>query len=148
MLTGRILVRTFHDGENTGFYYENPANDLSDGDSFVRVKVNDDGGFLSDDGVNDDGRGHNVDDHDNLFGFYHLHVDEGNVDDDGQNDDDHRSHGSNCHACICSGSVGNHGHNFDDHDPRTSDDDETNSLGVGVEEVDIHHGNCRDRALY
>ena len=108
--------------------------------------MNDDGGFLIGDEVNDD-RGHNVDDHGNLGGFFHLHGDEGNVDDGGQGDDNLGSRGSICHPCICSGSFENHGHDYDDHDLTMGNDDEKKStLGGKVEEVDIHHGNCKDRA--
>ena len=111
------------------------------------MRESDDGGILIGDGENDDGRGHSVDDHDNRDDFYHLHVGEGNVDDDGQNGDDYWSHGGIYHPCICSGSVVNHGHDYDDHDLRMGDNDEKKStLGGKVEEVDIHHENCKDRA--
>ena len=80
-LIGQISMRIFHVEENAGFYYENPASDLSDDESFVRERENDDGGILIGDEGSDDGRGHNVDDHDILGGFFHLHVDEGNVGD-------------------------------------------------------------------
>ena len=99
-LIGQILMRTFHDVGIAGFYYENPANDLGDDESFVQVRVSDDDGILSDDGENDDDclrndgengddRGHSDDDHDIHGNFYHLHDDEGNVGDRSQGDDDY-----------------------------------------------------------
>ena len=106
-----------------------------------------DDGFLSDDGVNDDGRGHNVDDHDNRDDFDHLHGDEGNVDGGNQGDDNLGSHGGICHFYIGLRSDENHGHNYDDHDLRKScDDDDGDGLGREMKEVDIHHESCRDRA--
>ena len=145
-LIGQILMMIFHVEGSTGFYYENPANDWSDDENFVQERVSDDDGFLVGDGVNDDGRGRNVDDHDNRDDFYHLHGDEENVDDDNQGDDNLGSHGGICHLCICSGSVENHGHNSDDHNLTMSDDGETNNLGGKVEEVDIYHESYKDRA--
>ena len=147
-LIGLILMKTFHVEESAGFYCENPASDSSDDENFVQERVSDDDGFLVGDEGSDDGRGHNVDDHDNLGGFFHLHGDEGNVDDGGQGDNNLGSRGSICHLCICLESDENHGHNYDDHDLRMGDDDEKkkSTLGRKVEGVDIHHGNCKDRA--
>ena len=147
-LIGQISMRTFHVEGSAGFYYENPASDLSDDESFVRERENDDGGILIGDEGSDDGRGHNVDDHDNRDDFYHLHVGEGNVDDGSQNDDNLGSRGSICHLCICSGSVENHGHDYDDHDLKKSDDDEKNNRDGEMQRVDIYHENCRNHASY
>ena len=80
-------MRTFHDEGIAGFYYENPANDLSDGENFVRQRVSDDGEFLIGVGENGDsgrGRGHSDDEHDNHVDLYYLRVGEGNVGDSGQ----------------------------------------------------------------
>ena len=149
MLVGQVLVRTFHDEEIAGFYYENPANDWSDDENFVQERVSDDDGFLVGDGVNDDGRGRNVDDHDNRGDFYLLHGDEGNVDDDSQDDDSLGSHGGICHLWICSGNDENHGHIFDDHDLRKScDDGEKSNLDGEVKTAGTHHENCKDHASY
>ena len=150
-LIGQVLMMIFHVEGSTGFYYENPANDLSDGDNFVRERVSDDDDILIGDGENGDGendndRGHSADDHGNHDGFYHFHVGEGTVGDGDQNDDNLGSRGSICHLCICSGSVENHGHDYDDHDLKKSDDDEKNNRDEGVERVEIYHGNYRGRA--
>ena len=107
-----------------------------------------DDGFLSDDGVNDDGRGHNVDDHDNRDDFYHLHGDEGNIEIGDQSGDSHGSCGSIGHSYICLGNDESHGHNYDDHDLKKSDDDEKDNRDGEMKEVDIHHGNCKDHASY
>ena len=156
-LIGQILMRSFHDVGIAGFYYENPANDLSDGENFVQARVSDDGGVLSDDGENDDGscqtsdegsddnRSHDDDDHDIHGKFYHLHGDEGNVGGRSRNGDNHGSHGSICHLCIYVRSDESHGHNDDDHDLGVSDDNEESDRDDDLAGVSIDHGHCRQR---
>ena len=158
-LIGQISMRTFHDGGIAGFCYENPANELSDDENFVRARVSDDDGVLSGDGESDDGgdcltndegsddnRGHDDDDHDIHGNFYHLHGDEGNVGGRSRNGDNHVSHGSICHLCIGVRSDESHGHNDDDHDPGMGDDDEENDRDENLMRVSIDHGHYRQHA--
>ena len=158
-LIGQISMEAFPDVGIAGFYYENPANDLSDDESFVQVRVCDDGSILSDDGENDDDcllndgengddddRSHNDDDHDIRGNFYHLHDDEGNVDSRSQSDDGHASRGSICHVGSCVKSDESHGHNDDDHDLEMNDDGEENDRDDDLTGVNIDHGHCRQRA--
>ena len=150
-LIGQILMRTFCDEGSAGFYYENPANDLSDGENFVQERESDDDDILIGDGENgngenDDSRGHDDDDHDSHAGFFCLRVDEGNDDIQDQDDESHESHGCICHFGSCSRSDESHGHNDDDHDLAMSDDDGWNNRDEGVERVEIYHGNCKGRA--
>ena len=130
---------TFHDGEIAGFYYENPANDLGDGENFVLERVSDDGVCRSD-GESDDGRGHIDDDHDNHGSLYYLHGDEGDYGNDDQSDGDCKSRDSVYHLCIRRGNDEDHGHNDDDHENngRTmSSNGEGNSHDGDGEEIDI-----------
>ena len=155
-LIGQILMRAFHDVEIAGFYYENPATDLSDDENFVQVRVSDDDGILSGDGENDDGgcltsddgnnddRSHSDDDRDIHGNFYHLHGDE-NVDNRSQDDGDYESRGSICHLCICVRGNKSHGHNDNDHNSGTGDDDEENDHDDDFAGVNIDHGHCRQR---
>ena len=149
-LIGRILMKIFHNEGSAGFYYENPANDLSDGENFVQVRMSDDDIFLigdeeNGDGENDDNRGHNADDHDNCDGSYHLHVDEESGGDGNQDDGNHKSRGDVHHVYVCGGNIENHGHGDGDHEGsnQTTSDDEGNNLEGGDEKADIDHGSCR-----
>ena len=54
-LVVQISTEAFLDVGIAGFYYENPANDLSDDENLVQESVSDDGDILIDDGENDDG---------------------------------------------------------------------------------------------
>ena len=134
-LIGQILMRTFRDEGSAGFYYENPANDLSDGENFVQERESDDDDILIGDGENgngenDDSRGHDDDDHDSHGNLFCLRVGEGNVGIRGHDGEDYKSHG----------------YNDDDHDLAMSDDDGWNNRDEGVERVEIYHGNCKGRA--
>ena len=156
-LIGQILMRVFRDEGIAGFCYENSANDLSDDENFVQVRVSDDDDILSDDGENDDGdclmndggndddRSHNDDDHDIHGNFYPLHSDEGNVGSRSQNDGDFESRGSICHVGSCVKSDESHGHNDDDHDLGMNDDGEGDYRDENLTRVSINHGHCRQR---
>ena len=167
-LIGRILMGVFLDEGSAGFYYENPANDSSDGESFVRGRVSDDSGLVSDDGENDNGRGHDDDDHGYHGSLYYLRGDEGDYCSDdqsdgdwncrdsvyhlciyvesdvfhGHNDDDHGNRDSVCLLCDGLGNDKNRGHNVDDRDSRVSDDGGKDNHDEGVGKVRIDHGNC------
>ena len=162
-LIGQILTGTFLDEGIAGFYYENPANGVSDDKNFVQEKVSENDGF---DGENNDDRGHDDDDHDYHGGLYYLRGDEGGYDNDDQDDGDCKRRGNVYHLCICSESDGFHGHNDDDHDSRVNDDDDeggnnrdsdglidvgesddSRSHGEDFEEVGIYHGHYRGCAL-
>ena len=142
LLIGLISVRTFHDGGSAGFYYENPANGVSDDGNFVRARVSESDSFLIDDGGNDDDRGHDNDDHDYHGSLYYLHGDEGDYGNDDQGDDDCKSRDSVYHLCTYLESDAFHGHNDDDHDSRVDDDDGKGNHDEETGRVRIDHGNC------